>query len=318
MEQNDDNTKIVFHKDTEILLKDGTFKKVIDIEENDILLGGIGPYENIVKKKYFSKENLYRIISRYGNSFILGENTDFLVFDNKNAIFDHIDAKQYTLMTNNKNSLSIHKTAIEYNAIDLEVDPYYIGIFLGNLNKLFVKIKHDNNPILIFTIHKTIDALKLKIFSTLDDYILFISDIHLEDDIKMKYNFLFGSLKYIPDVYKKNSLEVRRKLLAGIIDVNSVQKSNYIEIRNLNNILALDIYNLLFSIGIFHVLLVKEKQYFNIQIFGDTKCIQFSKNYETKPHICNNFKVASIMEKECVVIEVENGANVILSDFTVI
>jgi hypothetical protein len=318
MEQNDDNTKIVFHKDTEILLKDGTFKKAIDIEENDILLGGIGPYENIVKKKYFSKENLYRIISRYGNSFILGENTDFLVFDNKNAIFDHIDAKQYTLMNNNKNSLSIHKTAVEYHAIDLEVDPYFIGVFLGNMNKLFVKIKHDNNPILIFTMHETIDALKLKIFSSPDEYIMFISDIHLEDDIKMEYDFLFGSLKYIPDVYKKNSIEVRRKLLTGIIDINSVQKSNYIEIRNLNKILALDIYNLLFSIGIFHVLLVKEKQYFNIQIFGDTKHIQFSKNYETKPHICNNFKVASIIEKECVVIEVENGANVILSDFTVI
>ena len=37
---NNNNTeKFFFHKDTEILLSDGTFKKVIDIEENDILLG---------------------------------------------------------------------------------------------------------------------------------------------------------------------------------------------------------------------------------------------------------------------------------------
>ena len=67
MEENNSIEKFFFHKDTEILLANGTSKKAIDIEENDILLG-MSNYNNIVKKKYLSKENLYRIISRYGNS----------------------------------------------------------------------------------------------------------------------------------------------------------------------------------------------------------------------------------------------------------
>ena len=98
-----------------------------------------------------------------------------------------------------------------------------------------------------------------------------------------------------------------------------IQKSNYVEIRNLNKDLAFDVYNLLFSIGIFHVLIFKEKKdCFNIKIFDDVRHIQFSKEYEPKPNICNNFKVASIIEKECVVIEVENFSSIILSDFTIV
>ena len=128
MEESAD-VKIVFHKDTEILLMNGTFKKAMDIEEKDILVGA--PYHNIVKKKYFSKENLYRIISRYGNSFVVGENTQFLIYDNKNCIFDHIDVKHYLMMDNeNKNTVSIHKTIVDYNEIELKIDPYILGVFI--------------------------------------------------------------------------------------------------------------------------------------------------------------------------------------------
>ena len=51
MEENNTLEKFFFHKDTEILLANGTSKKAIDIEENDILLG-MSNYNNIVKKKY--------------------------------------------------------------------------------------------------------------------------------------------------------------------------------------------------------------------------------------------------------------------------
>jgi len=314
---NNNTEKFFFHKDTEILLSNGTLKKVIDIEENDILLG-MPNYKNIVKKKYISKENLYRIISRYGNSFVIGENTKFLTFNNKNLTFNHIDIKQYLSFNNDdKNELSIYKSAVEYKEVELPIDPYFIGIFLGNINKLFIKIKDDNNPCFIQSFQETLDTLKLKKISSLNEHIISISDINLDDEIKNTYDFLFVS-KCIPDVCKRNSIYFRRKLLTGIIDINSIQKSNYVEIRNLNKDLAFDVYNLLFSIGIFHVLIIKEKDCYNIQIFDDMKHIQFIKEHERKPHMFNNFKVASIIEKECVVIEVENFSSIILSDFTII
>ena len=314
MEESAD-VKIVFHKDTEILLMNGTLKKAMDIEEKDILVGA--PYHNIVKKKYFSKENLYRIISRYGNSFVVGENTQFLIYDNKNCIFDHIDVKHYLTMDNeNKNTISIHKTIVDYNEIELRIDPYILGLFIGNTNNFFIHVKNTKN--IMKSIQRTIDILKLKKISTSNEHIIFISDVMLDDEIKTRYKFLFGSSKYIPEYCKKNSVNFRRKLLSGIIDINSVEKENYVEIRNLNKTLALGIYNLLFSIGIFHVLMIKENQYFNLKIFGDISSIQCEKNYEPKPFMYNNFKVASIAEKECVVIEVENGNSIVLSDFTII
>ena len=319
MEENNNSIeKFFFHKDTEILLANGTSKKAIDIEENDILLG-MSNYNNIVKKKYLSKENLYRIISRYGNSFIIGENTKFLTLNNKNLMFDRIDLKKYFAFNNDdRNLFSIHKTAVEYNEINLSIDPYFIGIFLGNINKFFIKIKDNNNPFLIQSFQEALNTLKLKKISSLNEHIISISDINLDDEIKNTYGFLFGS-KYIPDVYKRNSIYFRRKLLTGIIDINSIKKSNYVEIKNLNKDLAFDVYNLLFSVGIFHVLIFKEKKdCFTIKIFDDIRHIQFVKEHEPTPNMYNNFKVASIIEKECVVIEVENFSSIILSDFTII
>ena len=319
MEKDDDEdrvVKIVFHKDTELLLSDGTSKKTIDIQENDILLGTHDT--NIVVNKYFAKENLYRIITRYGNGFIIGENTQFLTYNNSSRVFEQIDIKQYSLLNNEqKKSFSIYKTVVEFQDEELNIDPYFLGLFLGNTNKLFVKIKYNDDIFLKDMILESIKTLKFKTFISENEITILISDILIDNDIKILYHFMFYS-KFIPDNYKKNSINFRRQILAGIIDINSVEKSNYIEIRKLEKKIALDICNICFSIGIFHIMLIKEKEHFNIKIFDDISRIPLIKKFIPKQYMCNNFKVATIVEKDCVVLEFKKLNSLILSDFTVV
>ena len=319
MEKDDDEdrvVKIVFHKDTELLLSDGTSKKTIDIQENDILLGTHDT--NIVVNKYFAKENLYRIITRYGNGFIIGENTQFSTYNNSSRVFEQIDIKQYSLLNNEqKKSFSIYKTVVEFQDEELNIDPYFLGLFLGNTNKLFVKIKYNDDIFLKDMILESIKTLKFKTFISENEITILISDILIDNDIKILYHFMFYS-KFIPDNYKKNSINFRSQILAGIIDINSVEKSNYIEIRKLEKKIALDICNICFSIGIFHIMLIKEKEHFNIKIFDDISRIPLIKKFIPKQYMCNNFKVATIVEKDCVVLEFKKLNSLILSDFTVV
>ena len=65
-------------------------------------------------------------------------------------------------------------------------------------------------------------------------------------------------------------------------------------------------------------MLIKEKEHFNIKIFDDISRIPLIKKFIPKQYMCNNFKVATIVEKDCVVLEFKKLNSLILSDFTVV
>lgn len=164
--------------------------------------------------------------------------------------------------------------------------------------------------------------LKLKYFHTDVDIIIFISSSHIDNDILKKYNFIFEK-KYIPANYKYNSLNIRNQLIAGIIDINSNLNylKNSIDIINLDKDLAIDIYNLFFSIGLYQVVLVKNNALYNIEIYNNLNSIQLHlKYYPPKESILyNNFKIAPIKNKDCVVLEFNNiSSSIILSDLTIV
>ena len=322
--QNNDSSfvKLVLDKDAEILIHDASIKKVIELKENDILLGL--PTNNTILKVYKSTENLYRIITRYGNSFIIGEHTQFLTFNNIKNIYQQINIKLFSELNNEeKQYISIHKISINYDEKKVDIEPYLVGILLGNTDKIFIKIRLENkNGFLKSKMIEVLRQLKLKYFHTDVDIIIFISSSHIDNDILKKYNFIFEK-KYIPANYKYNSLNIRNQLIAGIIDINSNLNylKNSIDIINLDKDLAIDIYNLFFSIGLYQVVLVKNNSLYNIEIYNNLNSIQLHlKYYPPKESIlCNNFKIAPIKNKDCVVLEFNNiSSSIILSDLTIV
>ena len=311
--------RIILHPNSEIIMSDGNVKKANDIEENDILLGS--SHYNVVFKKYLSKTNLYRVIPRYGNSFIISEHNQFVVFNNITSQFYLMDQNLFSELDNEqKKYISIKKTYIDYLEIKVNIDPYFIGLFIGNDNDCTLRITFNDDISIKNRIKESTNKLKLRYFT--DDFTksITISKIFMCEKISDEY-YIFLVEKNVPENYMKNSMNIRRQLLAGIIDINSDEHSNYIEIDNLTKKMANLICNLCFSINLHHIhLIIKGKNKYSIKIFDDLYDIPLliKKNYLTRKNVYlyNNFRIAPIVEKDCIVLIFKEVNNIILSDFT--
>lgn len=323
-EEDEGIVRIVLHLDAEIIMSDGNIKKSIDIEENDILLGSSNL--NIVFKKKMSETNLYRVIPRYGNSFVVSDHSQFLIFNNITSQYDLMDINLFNTLNNEqKQYLSINKSSIDYFEKNVNIDPYFVGLFIGNDNENFININLNDDYISKKNrLKESTNKLKLRYFT--DDLTKTITILKMFFDEQISeeyYDFLVE--KNIPEIYMKNSINIRRQLLAGIIDINSDKHSNYIEINNLTRKMANLIYNLCFSIGLYHIHLIIKGKSCSIKIFDDLDEIPLliKKDYYLSSSsknifLYNNFKIAPIVEKKCVVLIFKELSNIILSDFTMI
>jgi hypothetical protein len=320
VEDDDEIIKIILHPDSEIITSDGTVKKVSDVEENDVLLGS--SHCNVVFKKYLSETNFYRIIPRYGNSFLISDHNQFIVFNHVTLQYDLMDVNLFRALDNyQKLHISIKKSFIDYFEIDVYIDPYFIGLFIAN-NEFSLRLNYNDDISIKNRIKESINKLKLGYFT--DNYTksIIVSKIFIDEKISDEY-YDFLVEKNIPEIYIKNSLDIRRQLLAGIIDVNSEKHSNYIEITNLTQKMANFIYSLCFSINLHHIhLIIKGKNIYNIKIFDDLNDIPLliKKDYLNKinSYPYNNFKIAPVFQKDCVVLLFKEASSIILSDFSMI
>jgi replicative DNA helicase len=140
-----------------------------------------------------------------------------------------------------RNSLS-YKVGIEFPKKDIEIDPYIIGLWLGDGSSNHAAITCQDAVILKYLREKIIEYdcyLQYRSgytygFTTLKKY----TNKGRENYIKTilnKYNLLNN--KHIPDNYKINSRENRLKLLAGLIDSDGYYHCKTYEISQKNNTL---------------------------------------------------------------------------------
>jgi len=222
-------------KGTEIIMYDGTIKKVENIENGDLLMGDDSKSRTVLSLGR-GKDKMYEITNVKGDKYIVNsEHILSLKYSGKKYIQDRPDRNSYqikyynqshkyiTISYKNKDKEEVFKEAekilekttenlyvdmsiqeflklpksvrerlkgykvgIEFQEIPVELDPYMLGIWLGDGNKTNTNIT-------------TQDA----------------STNHFKYVLK-KYNLLHN--KHIPYDYKCNSRENRLKLLAGLID----------------------------------------------------------------------------------------------------
>jgi hypothetical protein len=123
------------------------------------------------------------------------------------------------------------KVGVEFKQITHDIDPYFLGIWLG------AGCKHTSNVIVYNT----------ELIDYVNNYTLTFQENVLGDMLK-KYNLY--DYKHIPNNYKTNSSEIRLKLLAGLIDSNGTLKNNNsLSINSMCRILATDILYLTRSLG---------------------------------------------------------------------
>lgn len=295
-----------------LLLSNGTVKLAKDIRDDDILVGIYSETVKILNIKYVSND-MYRIIPRYGSSFVIGCNHNLITISQKTN-----DVKSYKVSEMNKSSLSIMKMNIDFNYINIKIDPYFLGIWLGSeLNEFKININKIDKCIYNYIL-SMIDKLNLSYCNILNDELI-ITDNRIIDYFKMLDLF---DKKYIPEDYKYNKSVFRLRLLAGILDIRGIYNvlNEYFEVSGGEELIK-DINFIAQSLGLYTNLYKKNGNIWRIIILGenlkDIPMITSNRVLLLSKSIIVDFKIAPIFDRNCVKIEVSSDT-IVLEDFTVI
>ena len=299
-----DNEQIYMGVDSSILLSNYDFKKVSELLVGDETYGN----KLIKSERVKSPDNMYRIITKYGNSFVIHGDNSILIHKNSINSLISIKAKE---IPHNDIDLSIQNMTIEFQSVNLHIQPYLFGFLLRirSTNRRFIRFSNFAKIFLISSIRK----LKLKYF-ILKDYILVV--------ISRRVLKSFIKNDRIPNIYKKNSISNRLELVAGIIDCESHcdPLNKFIEMKGLKKNLCIDIYYVLTSLGFNLTYRYNFVDKWIINLYGSDnlqKIPVLVKRFNIETSTPNHFKIIKIKVSEAVLLEIEktNQYSIITNDF---
>jgi superfamily II DNA or RNA helicase len=238
---------------TLILMYSGELKKVEDIKTGDVIMGPDSHPRNILSIAN-GMEEMFEIIPVKGPSYTVNRSHILSLQcnygPNKNKIVN-ISVDDY--LNKPKSFKHIHKgyrVPIEFNNFqDIHIDPYIIGLWLGDGCSAESRITSQDATILHYLANKLPEY---------DCYLQYVDKYGYRINGKQSVNFFWNSIrmmnlhsnKHIPHNYKCHSRENRLKLLAGILDTDGHYTSNGVyEIIQKNYTLANDIEFLARSLG---------------------------------------------------------------------
>ena len=155
-----------------------------------------------------------------------------------------ISVQDYLKLSKNKQILlKGYKTGVEFQEQIVEFDPYIFGYWLGNGSKKDHIINSSNSTVLEYlkTTIKKYDY-EYQIYGYKNEI-----NSNIFKNILQKYNLINN--KYIPQIYKCNSRQIRLQILAGILDSDGNLFNNTFEISQKNEKLIDDIIYLARSLG---------------------------------------------------------------------
>lgn len=234
--------------DTPILMYDGTLKMVQDIKIGDYIMGDDSTYREVLTICQGTGK-LFKVIPFFGDSYIVNEDHILsLKHSRRNKKIKNISIKDYLKKSINfKKTYKGYRVSINFNTKLIDLDPYIIGLWLGDSINNDLKIfNKDKEIIKIYENHFLKNNFKKELFHN-----------------KLKELNLFKN-KHIPNSFKTNNREQRLKLLAGLLETDGYyNKSQQIyKIFQINKKLSEDILYLVRSLGF--SALIKEMKKINI------------------------------------------------------
>lgn len=219
--------------DTDILMFDGSIKKVQDIKLGDKIMGDDSTPRNVLSIARGS-EMMYEIIPNKGNSYKVNESHILSLKYSpskrkfkKEDIVD-ISVKDYLNLPpyyhGRAGPLLGYRVSIEFPTKDIDFDPYMIGYWLGNGAKKCPEISCQDSTVLHY-FAKTLPKKYNSSLTYISQYDYYISGARRKNDqhsinpflTALQNNNLINN-KHIPMIYKCNSREVRLSVLAGLLD----------------------------------------------------------------------------------------------------
>ncbi|MBF9221089.1 replicative DNA helicase [Hymenobacter sp. BT662] len=281
-------------KGTKVLMFDGDLRNVEDVLPGDLLMGDDSTPRRVLSIAR-GRENMYWVRQNKGNDYRVNESHILSLKRSRNegphrhgdvlniTVKDYL-AKGPKFRSNYKG----YKVPVEFEAQELPVDPYFLGVWLGDGASDNCRITGQDLEIIDY-LHEYAAALNMQVTIgvvenrcnsygiTKDRQGGNIAEYSLQDELRQ-----LGVLgnKHIPRSYAINSTENRLRLLAGLIDSDGHLDpvSNGYEITQKNYRLARQIKFLGDSLG-FRTSLTKkratissigyESEVWRVRLYGD-------------------------------------------------
>ncbi len=278
-----------FGKGTKILMYDGSYKNVEDIKINDKVMG-TDSCARTVLETHTGKDNLYKINPTKGESFYVNSEHILPLYMSNTHEFITIAVKDYINQTKTfKHYAKIYKGSVKFKNQDIPIEPYFLGIWLGdgcNSDSRICK----TDPEIQFYLSQYANKLGMAVKKyNVQENGQFALKISSEKKVCWQHNFSLNKTlrelnllnnKHIPNIYKINSRENRLQLLAGLLDTDGYLCNKGFEVTTKYDSLANDIQYLAESLGFLVTKRVKKVKYLNevrnywrLYIIGDCSII---------------------------------------------
>lgn|GEM_PF-5764587 len=236
-----------FKRDTKIRMYDGTIKMIQDIQVGDLLMGPDSLPRKVTNTTTGQEEMFDVLPNKFAfdswgcnRSHILSLKISDKNYGELNSVINVTVDEYLKFSKGKKRVLNLYKSEVKYNHKDVAIDPYFLGVWLGDGCKMSPKITiHNKDVEVIEYLEDYADELSLRFHksfnSTNSHNYSFYKPLNgpknnvLTDKLR-SYNVLDN--KHIPFDFMINSKENRMKLFAGLLDSDgymniSGNKCNY-------------------------------------------------------------------------------------------
>jgi hypothetical protein len=350
-------------KDTPVLMYDGRVNKVQDIKPGDCLMGPDSKMR-IVQSVCKGRDKMYKVKPRKGDPYIVNS-AHILSLKitsewcagryGKHGDVVNMNVQEYAALPSFvRQGLAGWRAGIEFEHKDVKLDPYFVGLWLGDGD--------SRNPA-VTTADTEIEQYVREVAA---QYNLLIREAQPsgENNLSMTYHITAGNSgtrnnmdhgqshgsmgrnpvrsllqeysllqnKHIPVDYKCNTRECRLRLLAGLVDTDGSRSNNCLEIITKFDQLSEDILYLCRSLGFaayksrkfVEVSIGKHRAYWRIVVSGDLSEIptslankQFDERKQKKSVLVTRLEVEELPEDDYYGFVIDGDHLFMLGDFTV-
>jgi hypothetical protein len=277
------------HPDNEILMADGSIKKAKEIEAGDFLMGDDST-PRLVLSTHSDIDEMVEVCPTKGEPFIV--NLPHILClkrthtgSKKDGEIVEISVEDFLKKSKTfRNTHHLYHTAVEFPFKPIDIDPYFLGLWLGDGTAKAAHITSPEKEVSDFlkeyaeelglklVVDKRANTGKAKLYKMVRNGTLYNPLLSMMRDHDLLDN------KHIPHCYKCNTRKIRLKLLAGIIDSDGWVNNGGYQIIQKRERLANDIAYLARSLGFFVSVKARKKEsnflkkpgnYYHIMISGD-------------------------------------------------
>lgn len=283
-----------------------------DIKVGDYVFDENGkPTRVVAVSEVWKDRNVYKVTDKQGNSVVADESHEWYVrLDRKHKYWKKYDTKYLASRVGKRRPLITKSPALEFDKKMLEIDPYVLGIWLGDGNERSARVSKGIGDLPF--LRQKIESRGYLTKSCKDLDVFLIKELQTQ---LRKMGLLKN--KHIPRKYLESSVEQRMALLQGLVDTDGyVAGDGQVELCTISKDLADGYLELVKSLGV-KAIIINGKATLNGRYISEKYRVMFymkdaasmpRKNVNTRnstrtPGQYLSFEYAGIADTKCIEVE---------------